>query len=77
MQGERLARVPKGFAADHAAADLLRFKQFLFYVELPPETAVTAALYDEIVKRFRVMAPFTDFLNEPLIGRRKKADPLL
>jgi uncharacterized protein (TIGR02453 family) len=77
MQGERLSRVPKGFPADHAAADLLRFKQFLFYVELPPEAAVTPALYDEIVKRFRAMAPFTDFLNAPLIGRRKKADALL
>jgi len=77
MQGESLSRVPKGFPADHRAADLLRFKQFLFYVELPPEVALTPTLYDEIVKRFRAMAPFTDFLNAPLIGRRRKADPLL
>jgi uncharacterized protein (DUF2461 family) len=77
MQGEALSRVPKGFPADHPAADLLRFKQFLYYVELPPEIALTPALYDEILKRFRTMAPFTDFLNQALAGQRKKASLLL
>jgi uncharacterized protein (TIGR02453 family) len=77
MQGEALSRVPKGFLADHPAADLLRFKQFLYYVELPPEIALTPALYDEILKRFRTMAPFTDFLNQALAGQRKKASLLL
>jgi uncharacterized protein (TIGR02453 family) len=77
MQGEQLSRVPKGFPCDHPAADLLRFKQFLFYVELGPEVAVASALYDEIVKRFRAMARFTDFLNEGLVGQGKKASLLL
>jgi uncharacterized protein (TIGR02453 family) len=77
MQGEALSRVPKGFPADHPAADLLRFKQFLYYVELPPEVALTPALYDEILKRFRAMAKFTDFLNQALAGQRKKASLLL
>jgi uncharacterized protein (TIGR02453 family) len=77
MQGEALSRVPKGFPADHPAADLLRFKQFLYYMELPPEIALTPALYDEILKRFRTMAPFTDFLNQALAGQRKKASLLL
>lgn len=77
MQGEALSRVPKGFLADHPAADLLRFKQFLYYVELPPEVALTPALYDEILKRFRAMAKFTNFLNAGLAGQRKKASLLL
>jgi uncharacterized protein (TIGR02453 family) len=77
MQGEALSRVPKGFPADHPAADLLRFKQFLYYVELPPEVALTPALYEEILKRFRAMAKFTDFLNAGLVGQRKKASLLL
>jgi uncharacterized protein (TIGR02453 family) len=77
MQGEALSRVPKGFPADHPAADLLRFKQFLYYVELPPEVALTPALYDEILKRFRAMAKFTNFLNAGLAGQRKKASLLL
>jgi uncharacterized protein (TIGR02453 family) len=77
MQGEALSRVPKGFPCDHPAADLLRFKQFLYYVELPPEIALTPTIYDEILKRFRAMAPFTGFLNAGLVGQRKEASLLL
>lgn len=69
MKGEQLARVPKGFPASHEAADLLRYKQFYFYVSLDPSIAGTPRLLGELVKRFRVMAPFIDFLNAPLMGR--------
>ena len=70
MQGERLTRVPKGYASDHPAADLLRFKQFLFYVTLAPELATTAALYTEVVKHFRAVTPLVEFLNTPLRAKR-------
>jgi len=65
LQGEQLSRVPKGFACDHPAADLLRFKRFVLYVELAPELATTPALYSEILKRFRAMTPFLRFLTAP------------
>jgi len=75
VQGEQLARTPKGFAADHPAADLLRFKYFILYVTLPPEIATTSKLLGEIVQRFRAMTPFLDFLNAPLMTTaRKKVD---
>ena len=45
LQGEQLSRVPKGFCRDHPAADLLRYKRFILYVELPPDLATTRALY--------------------------------
>jgi uncharacterized protein (DUF2461 family) len=73
LQGEQLARVPKGFCADHPAADLLRFKQFVLYVELPPGIATSPTLYQEIVDRFRAMVPFLRFLNAPL-PKEKKID---
>jgi len=73
MQGEKLTRVPKGFACDHPAADLLRFKQFVLYVTLPPEIAISPNLYQEIVDRFRAMVPFLRFLNAPL-PKEKKID---
>jgi len=74
LRGEQLSRVPKGFASDHPAADLLRFKQFILYVELPPEIATTPAFYTEIVQRFRAMKPFLEFLSAPLKTTRKKID---
>jgi len=75
MQGEQLTRLPKGFSTDHPAADLLRYKQFLFYVELAPELATTSEIQYEIVRRFRVLTPFLRFLNQPLVPTRKPIFP--
>ena len=74
LQGEQLTRVPKGFAGDHPAEDLLRMKQFLLYIELPPDIATTPKLFREIESRFRAMAPFLEFLNAPLAPARRKMD---
>jgi uncharacterized protein (TIGR02453 family) len=67
LYGEQLSRVPKGFPADHPAADLLRHKQWLFYVILDPKLATSPKLQDELVKRLRAITPFVDFLNKPLL----------
>ena len=75
VQGEQLTRVPKGYPHDHPAADLLRLKQYLLYVELPPDLAATPALYTEVVKHFRAMTPFVEFLNTPLRGKRREVLP--
>ena len=74
LQGEQLTRVPKGFDREDPAADLLKYKQFLLYVVLAPELATTANLLTEVVKHFRTIAPFLEFLNAPLARKRK---PLL
>jgi uncharacterized protein (TIGR02453 family) len=75
LHGEQLSRTPKGFPADHPAADLLRYKMYLLYVELPAGLATTPAIQKEIVKRFRAMTPFLNFLNTPLLGQKKKMNP--
>jgi uncharacterized protein (TIGR02453 family) len=75
VQGEKLTRVPKGYPCDHPAADLLRLKQYLLYVEMPPDLAATPAVYTEVVKHFRAMTPFVEFLNAPLRGKRREVAP--
>src|SRR5260221_139111 len=72
LQGEQLSRVPKGFPCDHAAADLLRYKQWLFFVMLDPALATTPKLLAEIRKRFESMMPFLELLNEPLVRAAKR-----
>jgi uncharacterized protein (TIGR02453 family) len=74
LEGEQLSRVPKGFCAEHPAADLLRYKYFILWAELPPEIATTPELFREIVKHFRAMVPFLNFLTEPLGRARRKID---
>ena len=70
LQGESLQRVPKGFDSAHPAADLIKMKQWLYWVELDPKLAASPKLLPEIVKRFRVMAPVVDMLNTPLAAKR-------
>jgi uncharacterized protein (TIGR02453 family) len=66
MTGEKLKRVPKGFPQDHKAADLLVYKQFLAGTLLPPDIVTTPKLARELVKHFRAITPFLQFLNAPL-----------
>jgi uncharacterized protein (TIGR02453 family) len=72
LEGAQLSRVPRGFPADHPAADLLRFKYYILYKELPPSLATSPALYKQIVDRFRVMVPFMRFLTESFAVQEKK-----
>jgi len=72
LEGEQLSRVPRGFPADHPAANLLRFKYYILYKELSPSLATSPKLYIAIVERFRVMVPFMRFLTESFAAKEKK-----
>jgi uncharacterized protein (TIGR02453 family) len=72
LQGHQLSRVPKGFPADHPAADLLRYKNYILYVERPPDLATSPKLYDEIVDRYGAMLPFLNFLTASFAAERHK-----
>ncbi len=75
LYGDELSRAPKGFPSDHPAVDLLRKQQWLFAVSLPPELALGPELQREVIKRFRALKSFVDFLNEPLAARLREARP--
>jgi uncharacterized protein (TIGR02453 family) len=75
LHGEQLTRVPKGFDPEHEAADLLRYKQYFLYVELPVELAAGKGVTREIVKRFRAMAPFLEYLNAAQPKAAKRVEP--
>jgi uncharacterized protein (TIGR02453 family) len=75
LQGDQLARVPKGFLATDPAADLLRFKSFFLYVTLEPELATTPQFFNEVLTRFKAMKPFLDFMTAPSAKKRQKIDP--
>jgi uncharacterized protein (TIGR02453 family) len=70
LLGTKLARVPKGFAPDHPAADLLRMKQWYFDITLPATAACEPSIRKQITTRFRAMAPVVHYLNNVALAAR-------
>jgi len=70
LQGERLQRTPRGFAADHPAAEFLKYRQFLAGKEFPAAFATSRRFYAGILDVFKQVAPLTKFLSEPLLSDR-------
>ena len=76
LQGSALTRMPKGFVPGHPAEDLIRMKQWLYFVELDLKLAATPKLTGELVKRFRAAAPVLAMLNAPLQKTARATSPL-
>jgi uncharacterized protein (TIGR02453 family) len=74
IQGQRLARVPKGFDPNHTAADLVRLKQFYLYVTLPADTALTKDIRRAVVDRFRLMEPMVRFINDAVLRKLREQE---
>ena len=67
LGGERLTRVPRGYPADHPAADILRHKQFLAGRELPRrDSPPREDFYPSSWPRSRPSCRWSGFFNEPL-----------
>lgn len=64
--GEKLQRVPRGFAKDHEAAEFLKHRQFLAGREFPASFAHSPRFYTGLIGVFRQVTPLIAFLNEPL-----------
>jgi uncharacterized protein (TIGR02453 family) len=69
LDGERLTRVPRGFAKDDPAAEYLKFRHFIAGCEYPAELATSARFYPTLVGTFKAVMPLVRFLNEAF-GKR-------
>lgn len=65
VRGERLKRVPAGFAREHPAAEYLKLKQYLAGCERPASFATGPRVYSALLRLFERLAPLIAFLNEP------------
>jgi uncharacterized protein (TIGR02453 family) len=72
LQGDRLTRVPRGFAKDHPAASYLQQRQFLGFREEPAAFATQADFYKQLLATFKTLVPLCRFLNEPLLAERRR-----
>lgn len=72
LQGDSLARPPKGFSAEDPAVEWVKKKQWYYYkTDLDLGLALTPKFLGELVKRLRVMTPMVVFLNRGIEGRRR------
>lgn len=70
VQGDTLARVPRGFPSDHPAAEFLKRKQWLVVREFPADLALTPRFYPTVLRTFAAIVPLVRFLNAPLADER-------
>jgi uncharacterized protein (TIGR02453 family) len=70
--GEPLTRSPKGFPAEHPAADLFCRKRWGFGVSLPAEAATAPDFAETVAGYFRAAAPVVALLNRPLVSRAER-----
>ncbi len=71
IDGQQLARPPRGFPVDHRVADYLKYKQFLASRNFPAEQVTGARFYQTLLETFRAMLPLVRFLNEPIVQARQ------
>ena len=66
LHGEQLKTTPKGFDADNAAIDLLRYKQFLLVRKFTDKEVLDKSFLKEANQTFKNMRPFFDYMSEVL-----------
>ncbi|MDP4129830.1 MAG: DUF2461 domain-containing protein [Bacteroidota bacterium] len=66
MSGEQLSSAPRGYAKDHPAIDLLRYKQFILKVEFSDKEVVSPRFLYTVNDVFKKMRPFLNYVSEVL-----------
>ena len=66
LDGNRLQRVPTGYAPDHPMAEYLKLKQFFVGVTLTDDVILKPKFLNEAAKIYAEATPFVRFFNEAL-----------
>lgn len=66
LEGEQVKTAPRGYAKDHEAIDLLRYKQFLLSQEFTDAEVTNPDFLKKVVNGFQMMRPFFDYMSEVL-----------
>ena len=66
MIGEQLSSAPRGYAKDHPAIELLRYKQFLIRHDFTDAEVLSPGFVKKTSDVFKKMRPFLDYTSEVL-----------
>lgn len=63
IQGEKLARAPKGYSPEHPNIEFLKLKSYVVLHKLSDEEVRDENLIRNLTEKCKAMKPFLDFLN--------------
>jgi uncharacterized protein (TIGR02453 family) len=66
LTGEQLSSAPRGYAKDHPAINLLRYKQFLLKHDFTDAEVLSPDFAKTVSDTFKKMRPFLNFMSEVL-----------
>lgn len=66
LQGNAVKTAPKGYAKDHPAIDLLRFKQHIFMIRYTAAEACAPDFMDRLDAALHAVRPFVDYMSAVL-----------
>jgi uncharacterized protein (TIGR02453 family) len=68
LRGDKLKRPPKGYDAEHPDVELLKYKSYTVFYQVPDTLALSDNFLTETEKVFKRMTPFNAYLNEAIAG---------
>jgi len=75
LQGDSLARPPKGFSPEDPAIEWIKKRQWYYYkTDLDLGLALTPKFLPEVVKRLKAMGPMVSFFNRGLAPKGNSRD---
>jgi uncharacterized protein (TIGR02453 family) len=63
LDGNQLKTSPRGYAKDHPAVDLLRYKQYLASKRYNTDEMLKPGFYKKVAKDFQAIRPFFDYMS--------------
>jgi len=75
MQGDQVKTAPRGFPKDHAAIDLLRYKQFWFERSFSDQEVLAGTFLKAVNNTFKTIRPFFDYMSD-VLGTNSNGEPL-
>lgn len=64
--GDQVSSAPRGYAKDHPAIDLLRYKQFILRYDFTDKEVLSPDFYKNVNEVFKKMRPFFNYMSEVL-----------
>ncbi len=66
IEGDQVKTAPKGYAKDHPAIDLLRYKSFIVTHSFTDKEVTTPGFVKEVFKYMKATRPFFNYMSEVL-----------